>query len=100
MLSFCRSSALFLALMDTIFSDPLDHYWQQKADYEMDITLHDSIRQLSGKTIIKYTNNSPDSLDRLYMHLYPNAFQIGSVKYREYISFQAELLEQNILKIS
>ena len=68
-----------------IFSDPLDHYWQQRVDYDMDIVLHDSIQQVVGTTKIKYTNNSPDSLDRIYMHLYPNAFQLGSVKYREYI---------------
>ncbi|MBA65160.1 MAG: hypothetical protein CMG55_05100 [Candidatus Marinimicrobia bacterium] len=68
-----------------LFSDPIDSYWQQRVNYDMDITLHDSIRQITGKTIIKYTNNSPDSLDRIYMHLYPNAFQVGSVKYREYI---------------
>ena len=70
-----------------LFSDPLDFYWQQKVDYEMEITLHDSIRQVSGSTIIKYTNNSPDSLDKLYLHLYPNAFQTESVKSREYINF-------------
>ena len=98
MLSFCRSVVLFLALMNTIFSDPLDYYWQQKVDYEMEITLHDSIRQLSGKTIIKYTNNSPDSLERLYMHLYPNAFQVGSVKYREYISFSGRTTRAKYFK--
>ena len=98
MLSFCRSLVLFLAVMNTIFSDPLDYYWQQKVDYEMDITLHDSIRQLSGKTIIKYTNNSPDSLERLYMHLYPNAFQVGSVKYREYISFSGRTTRAKYFK--
>ena len=70
-----------------LFSDPLDFYWQQKVDYEMEITLHDSIQQVSGSTIIKYTNNSPDSLDKLYLHLYPNAFQTESVKSREYVSF-------------
>ena len=96
MLSICRSLSFILAVLNTIFSDPLDHYWQQKVDYEMDITLHDSIRQLSGKTIIKYTNNSPDSLDRLYMHLYPNAFQVGSVKYREYISFSGRTTQSKI----
>ena len=77
---------LFYLLSNAIsLADPLDHYWQQKVDYEMSITLLDSVRQLTGNSIIKYTNQSPDSLDRIYMHLYPNAFQKGSVKYREYL---------------
>ena len=33
MLSICRYSALFLAVLSTIYSDPLDHYWQQKVDW-------------------------------------------------------------------
>ena len=64
----------------------------------MEITLHDSIRQLAGKTIIRYTNNSPDSLDRIYMHLYPNAFQVGSVKYREYITYSGRLSRAKYFK--
>ena len=66
-------------------SNSLENYWQQDVNYEMEITLHDSIRQISGTTVIRYKNNSPDSLSELYMHLYPNAFQIGTTKYREYI---------------
>ena len=76
---------LFCLVLPKAFADPIDSYWQQKVDYEMDIVLHDSIRQITGKTTIKYTNNSQDSLEKIYMHLYPNAFQVGSVKYREYI---------------
>ena len=75
-----RKIILFVLVTAKLFSDPIDSYWQQKVDYDMDIVLHDSIRQITGKSTIKYTNNSPDSLDRIYMHLYPNAFQVGSVK--------------------
>lgn len=76
-----------LCLLTIVFADPLDGYWQQKVDYDMEITLVDSIKQLTGFTTIKYKNNSPDSLDRIYLHLYPNAFQVESVKYREYVGF-------------
>jgi len=72
-------------LFSILYADPIDGYWQQKVDYNMEITLVDTSQQLTGFTTIKYTNNSPDSLDRIYMHLYPNAFQLESVKYREYI---------------
>ena len=76
---------LFLCNSTHLFADPLDGYWQQKVDYDMEITLVDTAQQLTGISQIRYTNNSPDSLDRIYMHLYPNAFQLESVKYREYI---------------
>tara|TARA_S200000501_G_scaffold339840_1_gene347867 strand:+ start:66623 stop:69601 length:2979 start_codon:yes stop_codon:yes gene_type:complete len=63
---------------------PLDSYWQQKVDYSMEVTLHNNARQLACRSVISYVNNSPDTLDRVYLHLYPNAFQKGSVKSREY----------------
>tara|TARA_Y100000590_G_scaffold435016_1_gene553944 strand:+ start:739 stop:3747 length:3009 start_codon:yes stop_codon:yes gene_type:complete len=77
-------TGLLLCTLSILNGDLLDHYWQQRVDYKMDVTLHDSLFQLAGRSIIKYTNNSPDSLDRIYIHLYPNAFQLGSVKDREY----------------
>ena len=94
---FCFLCPLFV-LFDHVVADPLDSYWQQKVDYEMEITLLDSVRQITGKTMIKYTNNSPDSLDRIYMHLYPNAFQKGSVKYREYIGHAGRISRAKYFK--
>ena len=96
--SFLYPFFLLFILFDRSLADPLDDYWQQKVDYEMDITLHDSIRQIAGTTMIKYTNHSPDSLDRIYMHLYPNAFQIGSVKYREYIGLAGRISRAKYFK--
>jgi hypothetical protein len=53
-------------------------YWQQKADYTMDIDFNVEKHQFTGKQTIVYKNNSPDQLNRLYYHLYFNAFQPGS----------------------
>ena len=55
-----------------------DHYWQQQANYTMDIDMDVETFQYKGKQTIEYTNNSPDVLDRVYYHLYFNAFQPGS----------------------
>lgn len=53
-------------------------YWQQKADYKMDVTMDVKNYQYKGTQELLYTNNSPDTLRRVYYHLYNNAFQPGS----------------------
>ncbi len=53
-------------------------YWQQHVDYTMDITMDVKTYQYSGTQTLVYTNNSPDVLNRVFYHLYPNAFQPGS----------------------
>ena len=53
-------------------------YWQQHVDYTMDIDMDVNNYQYKGKQKLIYTNNSPDDLDRVFYHLYFNAFQPGS----------------------
>lgn len=53
-------------------------YWQQHVDYKMDIDMDVNTYQYKGKQQLVYTNNSPDALNRVYYHLYFNAFQPGS----------------------
>lgn len=52
--------------------------WQQRVQYKMNIDFDVKKHQFNGNQIIKYTNNSPDTLDRIFYHLYFNAFQPGS----------------------
>ncbi len=54
-------------------------YWQQEADYKMVIDFDHKKHKFKGSQIITYTNNSPDVLDKLFYHLYFNAFQPGSM---------------------
>ena len=54
-------------------------YWQQKVDYKMTIDVKDNSYQYDGKMKLKYTNNSGQSLNKVYFHLYFNAFQPGSM---------------------
>ncbi|MEN9322759.1 MAG: hypothetical protein RL699_539 [Bacteroidota bacterium] len=53
-------------------------YWQQKVAYKMDVVVDAPNYQYRGTQKLTYTNNSPDTLKKVYYHLYPNAFQPGS----------------------
>ncbi|MEP0479893.1 MAG: M1 family peptidase, partial [Nonlabens sp.] len=51
---------------------PGPQYYQQRADYEMDIRLDDENHHIYGYETITYTNNSPDVLDYLWVQLDQN----------------------------
>ena len=53
--------------------------WQQSIQYDMNVDFDVKKHQYSGDMTIEYSNNSPDTLNRLYFHLYFNAFQPGSM---------------------
>jgi len=49
--------------------------FQQHVDYTMELNFLLKKHQYEGKQILKYTNNSPDTLDKVFYHLYFNAFK-------------------------
>lgn len=51
---------------------PGHNYYQQKADYKIDLTLDDAKQQIHGSELITYTNNSPDKLTYLWLQLDQN----------------------------
>ncbi len=51
---------------------PGHEYYQQQADYVMDITLNDDTQQIFGEEQITYHNNSPDALEYLWVQLDQN----------------------------
>jgi hypothetical protein len=55
------------------------NYWQQQVDYSISITMDTKKHQYSGVENLTYQNNSPDTLHKVFFHLYPNAFQSGSM---------------------
>lgn len=59
-------------------NNPNPGYWQQQADYKMDVTVDVEKYQYSGTQELVYTNNSNDTLKKVFYHLYYNAFQPGS----------------------
>ena len=50
------------------------NYYQQQADYKMNIVIDDATQMLTGDEVITYTNNSPDALSYLWLQLDQNLF--------------------------
>ncbi|MFZ0391888.1 MAG: M1 family metallopeptidase [Calditrichia bacterium] len=69
-----NKTTLFL-LMLLIFVLPLPAYFQQQVNYHIRVELFPDENRLSGTEQLHYFNNSPDSLDFLYFHLYMNKFR-------------------------
>lgn len=53
-------------------------YWQQRADYDIQVTLDPDARRVHGSETIHYTNNSPQELEYLWIQLDQNLFRPGS----------------------
>jgi Peptidase family M1 domain len=53
--------------------------WQQHVKYTMDVNADVVANRFSGKQKLVYTNNSPDTLGKVFYHLYWNAFQPNSM---------------------
>lgn len=54
-------------------------YWQQGVKYKMEIDFNAEKHRFSGEQSLEYSNNSADTLYKVFYHLYYNAFQPGSV---------------------
>jgi len=57
---------------------PGPKYWQNRADYTIDASLDDSMQSLTGSVLIKYTNNSPQSLSFVWLQLDQNIYNLTS----------------------
>ncbi|HYC30501.1 MAG TPA: M1 family peptidase, partial [Chitinophagaceae bacterium] len=53
--------------------------WQQRVKYNMDVKMDVNTNRFTGKQKLEYTNNSPDTLKKVFYHLYWNAFQPNSM---------------------
>jgi hypothetical protein len=49
-------------------------YFQQEANFKIQVTLDDRVHELNGFESVEYINNSPDTLGYLFFHLWPNAY--------------------------
>ena len=62
----------------TITGEPGPAYWQNRADYQIDAALDEKSRTITASATIIYRNNSPHTLDQVYLNLEQNLFRPGS----------------------
>ncbi len=73
------SLVLFFLLLPQILEAQRYGYWQQEVEYTMEVDFDVDRHQFEAHQVLTYTNNSPDTLNSVYYHLYFNAFQPGSM---------------------
>ena len=75
-----KRNILFLVLIfcaAQLFAQP--NRWQQHVNYTMNVDMNVQNNRFTGTQHLVYTNNSPDTLKRVFYHLYWNAFQPNSM---------------------
>ena len=58
--------------------EPTVGYWQNKADYNINVSLNEHSHEIAGKVVITYKNNSPNTLPFLWLQLDQNLFNKDS----------------------
>ena len=58
--------------------EPNIGYWQNKADYQVNVSLDENKNEISGSVTITYKNNSPHALTFLWLQLDQNFFNRNS----------------------
>jgi hypothetical protein len=57
---------------------PGSKYWQNTADYDIQVSFDPATRVITGTETIRYVNNSPDTLRQINYILYPNLYKKGA----------------------
>jgi hypothetical protein len=67
----------FIVFVSLLFLNNIQgqNYWQQKADYKISVDVNVKNNKYRGYQEIRYTNNSRDTLNKIFFHLYFNAFR-------------------------
>lgn len=75
------SFALLLLLLLPLCSQAQKDYFQQEVNYTINVRLDNARHMLQGNIEIEYTNRAPEALDRIYMHLWPNAYKNNETEF-------------------
>ena len=91
--------AFFIFYCSVSFSK--SNYWQQHVDYKMVIDVNVENHTYNGKQKLVFTNNSPETLDRVFYHLYFNAFKPGTdlEQNSRYSTDDSRTMSKNILML-
>jgi hypothetical protein len=63
-------------MVSSVFAQP--DRWQQRIKYVINVNMDVNTNRFTGTEKLEYINNSPDTLNRVFFHLYWNAFQPNS----------------------
>jgi len=74
----CLLFSLCICTAITSLAQNNTSYWQQHADYTMEVDVNVKDYTYTGTQELEYTNNSPDTINQVFYHLFFNAFQPGS----------------------
>lgn len=69
----------FLMVVVSLSVQAQPERWQQRVKYVMDVNMDVTTNRFTGKQQLDYWNNSPDTLHRVFFHLYWNAFRPNSM---------------------
>ncbi len=69
---------------------PGPKYWQNRADYNIQLDFKPETRLISGSEEITYYNNSPDKLTEIVLHIYPDLYKKGHIR-----DFEIELADES-----
>ena len=69
---------ILLFAINTVYFNSFS-YWQQRVEYNINIDFNHKNHQFLGQQNLIYFNNSPDTINKVFFHLYFNAFQPGSM---------------------
>lgn len=95
-----RALVVYLILVGMFPKAFSQEYFQQQVNYTIAVKLNDKNHELSAYEKVEYTNRSPDTLQFLYFHLWPNAYsgnktdlakQLFSIKGKERLFNDPEL---------
>jgi hypothetical protein len=73
-----KSLLLGLSLFATTTLFAQKNYWQQQLRYTIQAEFNDTEKTITGSEAIVYKNNSPNTLDFIWFHLWPNAYKHDS----------------------